>query len=108
MMCYGVVPVAFTYDRLSGFVVLLVLFHCVCFDLLFCAFIVQLDFTIGRFSLWYLLVLNEYSMRLISPARYLVKFLAMLAEKSYVNKMTPTNIGIVVGPNLLWSKEESA
>ncbi|XP_064595401.1 rho GTPase-activating protein 44-like isoform X4 [Liolophura sinensis] len=38
--------------------------------------------------------------------RYLVKFLALLAEKSDVNKMTPSNIAIVIGPNLLWSQGE--
>ncbi|XP_056144184.1 rho GTPase-activating protein 17b isoform X3 [Lampris incognitus] len=34
--------------------------------------------------------------------RYLVKFLAKLAQDSEVNKMTPSNIAIVLGPNLLW------
>ncbi|XP_063446296.1 SH3 domain-binding protein 1-like isoform X2 [Mytilus trossulus] len=34
--------------------------------------------------------------------RYLVKFLAQLSEKSDINKMTPSNIAIVIGPNLLW------
>ncbi|KAK6312203.1 hypothetical protein J4Q44_G00178670 [Coregonus suidteri] len=38
--------------------------------------------------------------------RYLVKFLAKLAQDSEVNKMTPSNIAIVLGPNLLWSKTE--
>lgn len=38
--------------------------------------------------------------------RYLVKFLAKLAQDSDVNKMTPSNIAIVLGPNLLWSKTE--
>lgn len=38
--------------------------------------------------------------------RYLVKFLAKLAQESEVNKMTPSNIAIVLGPNLLWSKTE--
>ncbi|XP_041363792.1 rho GTPase-activating protein 44-like isoform X5 [Gigantopelta aegis] len=40
--------------------------------------------------------------------RYLVKFLSLLCEKSEVNKMTPSNVAIVIGPNLLWSKGESA
>ncbi|XP_070187919.1 rho GTPase-activating protein 17-like isoform X4 [Littorina saxatilis] len=40
--------------------------------------------------------------------RYLVKFLQLLAEKSQINKMTPSNIAIVMGPNLLWAKGESA
>uniref|UniRef100_A0A7N6ANV9 Rho GTPase-activating protein 17 n=1 Tax=Anabas testudineus TaxID=64144 RepID=A0A7N6ANV9_ANATE len=38
--------------------------------------------------------------------RYLVKFLAKLAQDSDVNKMTPSNIAIVLGPNLLWAKTE--
>ncbi|XP_028455139.1 rho GTPase-activating protein 17b isoform X5 [Perca flavescens] len=38
--------------------------------------------------------------------RYLVKFLAKLAQNSEVNKMTPSNIAIVLGPNLLWAKTE--
>ncbi|XP_041851972.1 rho GTPase-activating protein 17b isoform X5 [Melanotaenia boesemani] len=38
--------------------------------------------------------------------RYLVKFLARLAQDSEVNKMTPSNIAIVLGPNLLWAKTE--
>ncbi|XP_072230220.1 rho GTPase-activating protein 17a isoform X5 [Leuresthes tenuis] len=38
--------------------------------------------------------------------RYLVKFLTKLAQDSEVNKMTPSNIAIVLGPNLLWAKTE--
>ncbi|XP_008256121.1 rho GTPase-activating protein 17 isoform X4 [Oryctolagus cuniculus] len=38
--------------------------------------------------------------------RYLIKFLARLAQTSDVNKMTPSNIAIVLGPNLLWAKNE--
>ncbi|GAA6091014.1 rho GTPase-activating protein 17b isoform X1 [Tachysurus ichikawai] len=38
--------------------------------------------------------------------KYLVKFLAKLAQESDVNKMTPSNIAIVLGPNLLWAKTE--
>ncbi|XP_033999097.1 rho GTPase-activating protein 17b isoform X1 [Trematomus bernacchii] len=40
--------------------------------------------------------------------RYLVKFLAKLAQDSDVNKMTPSNIAIVLGPNLLWPKMEGS
>ncbi|XP_031204761.1 SH3 domain-binding protein 1 isoform X1 [Mastomys coucha] len=38
--------------------------------------------------------------------RYLMKFLARLAEEQDVNKMTPSNIAIVLGPNLLWPPEK--
>uniref|UniRef100_A0A8D3CDP5 Rho GTPase activating protein 17b n=1 Tax=Scophthalmus maximus TaxID=52904 RepID=A0A8D3CDP5_SCOMX len=41
-----------------------------------------------------------------SNSEYLVKFLAKLAQDSEVNKMTPSNIAIVLGPNLLWAKTE--
>ncbi|XP_066496537.1 rho GTPase-activating protein 17 isoform X2 [Tiliqua scincoides] len=40
--------------------------------------------------------------------RYLIKFLAKLAQYSDVNKMTPSNIAIVLGPNLLWAKSEGS
>ncbi|XP_012694389.2 rho GTPase-activating protein 17a isoform X2 [Clupea harengus] len=40
--------------------------------------------------------------------RYLVKFLAKLAQDSEINKMTPSNIAIVLGPNLLWAKTEGS
>uniref|UniRef100_UPI00398F07A9 SH3 domain-binding protein 1-like isoform X2 n=1 Tax=Pristiophorus japonicus TaxID=55135 RepID=UPI00398F07A9 len=38
--------------------------------------------------------------------RYLIKFLAKLAEYQKVNKMSPSNIAIVLGPNLLWPRNE--
>ncbi|XP_041093789.1 SH3 domain-binding protein 1 [Polyodon spathula] len=38
--------------------------------------------------------------------RYLVKFLTKLAELHEVNKMSPSNIAIVLGPNLLWPQNE--
>ncbi|XP_029013682.1 rho GTPase-activating protein 44 isoform X8 [Betta splendens] len=38
--------------------------------------------------------------------RYLVKFLAKLSEYQDANKMTPGNMAIVLGPNLLWTHTE--
>ncbi|XP_035001149.1 SH3 domain-binding protein 1 [Hippoglossus stenolepis] len=38
--------------------------------------------------------------------RYLVQFLSLLSEQEAVNKMTPRNIAIVLGPNLLWPRAE--
>ncbi|XP_066560472.1 rho GTPase-activating protein 44 isoform X2 [Amia ocellicauda] len=38
--------------------------------------------------------------------RYLIKFLAKLTEYQDANKMTPGNIAIVLGPNLLWTHTE--
>jgi hypothetical protein len=34
--------------------------------------------------------------------RYLVKFLHRLSQFHDYNKMTPSNLAIVIGPNLLW------
>ncbi|XP_026171684.1 rho GTPase-activating protein 44-like isoform X3 [Mastacembelus armatus] len=38
--------------------------------------------------------------------KYLIKFLSKLTEYQDVNKMTPGNIAIVLGPNLLWTHDE--
>ncbi|XP_072586495.1 rho GTPase-activating protein 44 isoform X6 [Vulpes vulpes] len=38
--------------------------------------------------------------------RYLIKFLSKLSEYQDVNKMTPSNMAIVLGPNLLWPQAE--
>ncbi|XP_051959058.1 SH3 domain-binding protein 1-like [Xyrauchen texanus] len=38
--------------------------------------------------------------------RYLVQFMSHLSEQQAVNKMTPSNIAIVLGPNLLWPRCE--
>lgn len=40
--------------------------------------------------------------------RYLVQFLSHLSEYQAVNKMTPSNIAIVLGPNLLWPRCEGS
>lgn len=40
------------------------------------------------------------------PHRYLIKFLAKLSEYQDANKMTPGNMAIVLGPNLLWTHTE--
>lgn len=38
--------------------------------------------------------------------RYLIQFLSLLSEQQAINKMTPSNIAIVLGPNLLWPQAE--
>ncbi|XP_042575763.1 rho GTPase-activating protein 44-like isoform X5 [Cyprinus carpio] len=42
----------------------------------------------------------------LNNLRYLIKFLAKLTEHQDANKMTPGNIAIVLGPNLLWTHSE--
>lgn len=48
-----------------------------------------------------------HPLALLLPHRYLIKFLAKLAEHQEVNKMTPSNIAIVLGPNLLWPQQST-
>ncbi|XP_041432178.1 rho GTPase-activating protein 44 isoform X6 [Xenopus laevis] len=38
--------------------------------------------------------------------KYVIKFLAKLTEYQDANKMTPSNMAIVLGPNLLWPQAE--
>ncbi|CAN7994418.1 unnamed protein product [Ixodes pacificus] len=40
--------------------------------------------------------------------KYIVEFLAKVIDRSDLNKMTASNLAIVFGPNLLWSREEQA
>ncbi|XP_063749659.1 rho GTPase-activating protein 44-like isoform X1 [Eleginops maclovinus] len=40
--------------------------------------------------------------------KYLIKFLSKLTEYQDLNKMTPGNIAIVLGPNLLWMHDEGS
>ncbi|KAI5651746.1 rhoGAP domain-containing protein [Phthorimaea operculella] len=39
--------------------------------------------------------------------RYLIKFLSTLTQNQNKNKMTPSNLAIVIAPNLLWAADES-
>ncbi|XP_076309682.1 rho GTPase-activating protein 44-like [Tachypleus tridentatus] len=40
--------------------------------------------------------------------RYIIKFLAKLATYAEVNKMSPQNIAIVFGPNLIWGPDQDS
>ncbi|NXN95439.1 RHG17 protein, partial [Rhinopomastus cyanomelas] len=53
-------------------------------------------------------ICNRLPKHYLANFRYLIKFLAKLAQNSDVNKMTPSNIAIVLGPNLLWAKNEGS
>ncbi|XP_059151370.1 rho GTPase-activating protein 44-like isoform X3 [Physella acuta] len=57
-------------------------------------------------TLWTLI--NKLPKANYNNFRYLIKFLSKLAEKSDINKMKPSNIAIVIGPNLLWSEKNNA
>ncbi|XP_068631616.1 rho GTPase-activating protein 44 [Battus philenor] len=52
------------------------------------------------------------AIHLLPPAnyqnlRYLIKFLSALTQNQSTNKMTPSNLAIVIAPNLLWAANES-
>ena len=64
---------------------------------------IQVIFVIN-FRTW--LLLKPVLITSVFPFRYLVKFLAKLAQDSDVNKMSPSNLAIVLGPNLMWAKTE--
>ncbi|KAF5906312.1 SH3 domain-binding protein 1-like, partial [Clarias magur] len=51
-------------------------------------------------------VLKKLPSENYSNLRYLIQFLACLSEYQAVNRMTPSNIAIVLGPNLLWPRVE--
>nr|XP_020476018.1 SH3 domain-binding protein 1-like [Monopterus albus] len=51
-------------------------------------------------------LLNKLPPENYNNLRYLVQFLSRLSEQQAVNKMTPSNIAIVLGPNLLWPQAE--
>ncbi|XP_041434401.1 rho GTPase-activating protein 17 isoform X1 [Xenopus laevis] len=55
-------------------------------------------------SLW--MVCQKLPKPNLENFRYLVKFLSKLSHHSDINKMTPSNIAIVLGPNLLWARHE--
>ncbi|XP_030196643.1 SH3 domain-binding protein 1 [Gadus morhua] len=52
------------------------------------------------------IVLKKLPAENYSNLRYLVQFLSLLSEQQAVNRMSPTNIAIVLGPNLLWPRTE--
>jgi hypothetical protein len=45
---------------------------------------------------------EDLTSNVVINIQYLVKMLAELTKKSDVNKMTTSNLGIVIGPSLLW------
>ncbi|CAH1795003.1 unnamed protein product [Owenia fusiformis] len=55
-------------------------------------------------ALW--VVANKLPATNYNNLRYLIKFLSRLSENSDVNKMTPSNISIVIGPNLMWARDQ--
>nr|XP_053630515.1 bargin-like [Cherax quadricarinatus] len=65
----------------------------------------QTDHQLRLKALW--LVVNQLPPANLANLRYLVKFLAKLAANSSCNKMSPSNIAIVMAPNLIWDQRDS-
>ncbi|KAK2585850.1 hypothetical protein KPH14_010444 [Odynerus spinipes] len=51
-------------------------------------------------------VLHKLPPSNLENLRFLIKFLAVLSKNQDINKMSPQNIAIVIGPNLIWSMQE--
>lgn len=51
-------------------------------------------------------VLHKLPPANLENLRFLIKFLAVLSKNQDINKMSPQNIAIVIGPNLIWSPQE--
>lgn len=51
-------------------------------------------------------IINQLPARNYDNLRYLMKFLSLLSENNQRNKMSTSNIAIVMSPNLLWAKDE--
>ncbi|XP_013779944.1 rho GTPase-activating protein 44-like [Limulus polyphemus] len=54
------------------------------------------------------LVLQQLPEAYYKNLRYIIKFLAKLATRAEVNKMSPQNIAIVIAPNLIWNSEQDS
>ncbi|XP_041756255.1 SH3 domain-binding protein 1-like [Coregonus clupeaformis] len=52
------------------------------------------------------IVLKKLPSENYNNLRYLVQFLSCLSEQQAINRMSPSNIAIVLGPNLLWPRME--
>lgn len=53
-------------------------------------------------------ILKELPAPVLINVQYMIKFLYELTRKSTSNKMTPNNLGIVLGPTLLWRSSGGA
>lgn len=62
--------------------------------------------SVKHLMFFYALLCSKKPPRCVSTHRYLIKFLSKLTEHQEMNKMTPGNIAIVLGPNLLWMNNE--
>lgn len=60
--------------------------------------------TLHRYSIW----MSVCDFRFRFSRRYLVCFLSKVAANADVNKMSSSNIAIVIAPNIIWDKSDES
>ncbi|XP_066972417.1 SH3 domain-binding protein 1-like isoform X1 [Macrobrachium rosenbergii] len=65
----------------------------------------QSDHQLRLKAMW--MVVNQLPPANLANLRYIIKFLTKLAGNSASNKMSPSNIAIVIAPNLIWAQREN-
>ncbi|XP_068235137.1 SH3 domain-binding protein 1-like isoform X1 [Palaemon carinicauda] len=65
----------------------------------------QSDHQLRLKAMW--MVVNQLPPANLANLRYIIKFLTKLTGNSASNKMSPSNIAIVIAPNLIWAQREN-
>lgn len=68
----------------------------------------QIDANRIRLELAKVIILQKLPDDNYKLLKYILKFLCQIIDRKDLNKMTSSNLAIVFGPNLLWSKDKAA
>lgn len=68
----------------------------------------QIDANRIRLELAKVIILQKLPEDNYKLLKYILKFLCQIIDRKDLNKMTSSNLAIVFGPNLLWSKDKCA
>lgn len=71
-------------------------------------YVSQFDAHMIRLELAKVILLQQLPEDNYQLLKYIVRFLCQVADRKDLNKMTSSNLSIVFGPNLLWSKDKCA
>lgn len=72
------------------------------------AYLSQIDASRIRLELAKVMILQKLPDDNYKLLKYIFKFLCRIIDRKDLNKMTSSNLAIVFGPNLLWSKDKCA
>lgn len=72
------------------------------------AYLAQIDADRIKLELAKVIVLQKLPDDNYKLLKYILKFLCQITDRKDLNKMTSSNLAIVFGPNLLWSKDKCA